>query len=583
MSNTIPFHVVLIAVLAVGPRPLILAGVPVLPSVIETDPLLPSVPAERNVPPDWKNLWVEALQAPEENLRREAALAILREHQLQAPGMENTVEPLIQALRNSKNRSVQLTIASALIELDASRAAPLLFELVNAETTTAALVVEPGLAGWNYPPAGKIWLERLAAPQSVPRQLLLLAISGVRTTKELRAVEHLKSLMMNRKEFAGIRLPAARALAELQSTGLVSAGRQLAADISPRGITDRLVAVTMLATHDSEEAQQLLLELALDEQPAVAAVALRRLLEIDPVLVQLLAPELLQNADAIVRRLAAQSLVDVPSLDFFGTLGNLLDDPHPDVRVYVRESLRDLAGQERFDAIVRRRGVDLLKIDNWHGLEQAARLMGELNHKEAAPRLVELLYFDRAEVHVTAAWSLRELAVKDVLPEMLKFAKTVSEKLPLTPGHDVCLSHLYEAFGQMRYMEPEPVLRLFVPRRYDMGPRSRGAAIWALGLLYENNAPEDLVREVSYRAADDGTIPTMEYTEVRACAAISLGRFGDKRALPALEYVFRGNPQGSWLYAASRWAIEQITGEDLPEPKPQRIAPPNPFLRSLRN
>lgn len=566
------------------------AGVPQLDSVMDHDPDLPERPIVRSVPPQTRQLWIEALGGPEEDLWRETAMAVLRAHQQGFPDLEVMAEHLLKALDNCEHGGVRLTIAAALIELNARQAAPPLFELAQRGGANELEIIEPALALWDYPPARDVWLTRLGDP-AAPRHQLLLSIDGLRTVKEMQAAPPLRGLALDRSRPPGIRLAAARALGELQSDGLTADARRLSVADPPQGRIDRLVAASLLARHDDTATQQLLLELAVDDEPAVAVVALRRLLEIDPESIHPLVDRLLGHRDAGVRRLAAQSLVDRPSTPFLETLGELLNDPHPDVRSFVRESLVGLAGQPEFDEAVRTRSMQILAEDDWRGQEQAARLMGELDHKPAANRLVELLSAERAEVYVTAAWSLRRLQVRDTLPDLLAFVTRIAgpyvdvqELSPppnLTPGYDACLSHLFQAFGQMRYAEPEPILLAFIPRRYDLGPRSRGAAAWAIGFLHENDPQPELMLLLGHRMADAGEIPYPEPIEVRANSAVSLGRMHAAAALDALRHVYSQNPPGHRVREACGWAIEQITGEDLPAPEPQYVVPRSDFLSPL--
>lgn len=568
-----------------------LAGVPKLDAIMDHDPSLPTQPTRRYLPQRWKALWRDALAGPEEDLRREAAAAILRAHQQGCPDLQDLADSLIAAMASSKNQTVRLTMASALIALDHREAAAPLFELVQSGGPMESMTIEPALGRWGFMPVRELWLARLSDPYGAPRRSLCMAIDGVRFVGEARAAEHLRRLAMNPSLPADIRLPAAQALGELQSEGLTEDARRIAEDTSRPGMINRLVAARLLATHQGGDAQQLLLQLAVDDQPVVAAIALRRLLQLDPELVKPLLPRLLNSPDAVVRQLAARSLVERPSVQVFPTLGELLADPHPDVRVYVRSSMRNLAKRPEFDEVIRNTAVEVLESDDWRGLEQAARLLAELDYKPAAPRLVELLYFERAEVHVTAAWSLRRLAVRESLPGMLDFAKHVTDKYPVQPGphdhgklsegHDACLSHLFQAFGVMTYAESEPVLLKFVPRRYDLGPRSRGAACWALGHLHQNDPQPELMNLLGHRVADEGELPVPEPVEVRANAAVSLGRMNAKPALEVLRYFYKKDPPGDRIREACGWAIEQITGEDLPDPGTKWLPPPNPFLQPL--
>lgn len=567
------------------------AGLPVLDSRIDRDPALPVQPIEHVVPPEWRPLWKTALTGPEEDLRRETAEAIVRAQGLGCAGLEEFTEPLRQALHASQNPTVRLTLAAALIALDARDAAPELAALVDHGGDRESLVIEPALARWDYAPFCDVWLSRLSRSQEVSRRRLLLAIEAVRTAGEFRAEDALRTLTLDRRQPTAVRLPAAAALGAVHRSDVAAAAQQLAADSSQRGLVDRLAAVQVLGAERSESAQALLAQLGSDANSAVAAAALQKLLAIDPGLVLPLAPELLQRPDAELRLVAVQALLDEPNAQHVQRLATLLNDPHRDVREAARVALERLGERDELRTAVLGNVDRQLQSADWRGLEQSARLAGTLNHIAAADRLVELLGHEHPEVSITSAWALSRLEVHETLPAILAQAKRLTAGIPPDPAdattarlnetHDACLAHLFELFGVLRYAEAEPLLLAFVPRRYDLGPKSRAAAAWALGHLHTGDPQPHLARLLAERVADDGEIPIREPVEVRASAAISLGRMNVPDAAEVLRAFYRrGNP-GDRVREACGWAIEKITGEDLPDPPPKRVAPPAPFLTPL--
>ncbi|MBL8850703.1 MAG: HEAT repeat domain-containing protein, partial [Planctomycetaceae bacterium] len=357
------------------------ADQPLLDCVMNHDPQLPVQATRYVLPPEWQSLWQQALEGPEEDLRREAAEAIARAHRLGSSGLDTFPDALRGALTASKNPAVRLTIATALIELDVSDAAAELAAMVDAGGDRESLVIESALARWRYAPYREAWLKRLAAPQETSRRRLLLAIDAVRVVGDTGAESSLRTLALERTQPADIRLAAAEALAILHTGELIDDARWLAADASQRGIVDRLVAVRILGTDQSEPVRQLLVELAVDPQSAVAVAALQKLLVVDPLLVQPLARQLLGRPEAELRQLAARALFERPTVEHVVTLARLLDDSHFDVRVAARQHLYVLAEQrELHDAVVAHVG-EALRAPGWRGQEQAARLAGELDLK----------------------------------------------------------------------------------------------------------------------------------------------------------------------------------------------------------
>ena len=562
------------------------AAIPQLDTTIYRDPELPQRALQHIIPPAMLELWLGALGAAEADLQREAATMILRCHQQGYPGLQETADDLIAAMKTSRHPVAQRSIVLALIELDVRQSASLLFEFMRTGGTTEALIAEPALARWNFTPAQQIWRERLARPDTA-RQLLRLAIACTRTSADRDAVPALREIVLSSVVEQEIRVDAAAALGELQSEGLTEAARRLARNRSPVALVNRIVAARMLSHHSGNDAVALLLELAVDAAPTVAAIALGRLLEIDPDLVKPVVPQTLRRSDANLRRLAAKALVQRPAVDVFESLGDLLDDISPSVRDYVRESMLQLADQPEFDAVARTTAVQILASDNWRALEQSALLLADLDHKAAAPRLVELLRFDRPEVCVTAAWALRVLAVKETLPDMLAFAaetvrtgSTGKSGAVISEADAVSLSHLFEAFGALKYPDADGLLREFVPRRRD-GETARAAAIWALGYLHENQPEAVLIEMLKQRVTDMSIIPKAEPLEVRAMAAVSLGRMNAQSVLPEMQSLYGYLPPGDLIHKACVWAIEQMTGEDLPPPPERPVIPLTGFLLPL--
>jgi HEAT repeat protein len=131
-----------------------------------------------------------------------------------------------------------------------------------------------------------------------------------------------------------------------------------------------------------------------------------------------------------------------------------------------------------------------------------------------------------------------------------------------SPGAEALLVQLFMAFGQMRYEPAIPLLRRYVPRNFDLGERARAAAIWALGLIFEDQVQQDLVAQFSKRLDDIyGMEP--EFEAVRRMSAISMGRMNAESALPMLRK--HAGTEGGAAGLACLWAIEQITGEPMPE------------------
>lgn len=524
--------------------------------------------------PKLKPLWVEALTGPEADLRREAAQTIGLAHRRGMPELADTAGALMEALdAPDQHRIVKLAAAQALIALDARQADATLFAHAGEDGLDMARLVEPALARWRHEPIRKLWLDRLADAGATRRQLLVLAIRGLAEVAETEAAPRLLELAVDSDVAPEVRMEAARATGKLRSEGLEEEARRLAADDSPGKMVDRLVAASLLTGHRGDAAQGVLLELALDGEPAVAAIALGRLLKIDPMLVIPIIEPVLASDDANVRHLGARALVSWRTAEAIGQLGPMLDDRHPDVRSYVRRSLEEMAPDPQLGGPVLEEVLDMLTGDRWRGLEQATLAVVALDHKPAAGRLVELLDFERPEVFITAAWGLRRLAVAETLDAMFDKLERETEKTKAGGRSDLDVDrqscYLIEALGQMKYRESDPLLREYVPKNAPFGHEARAAAIWTLGHLHAGKPDAELAKLFAGRLSDTNP-ENPEDPEVRRMSAISLGRMKAEDQLSTLRGFMEGESVNDEVGYGCAWAIHEITGEAIPKVEAQR-------------
>ncbi len=555
------------------------------------DPELPVPRLVEVFPEEAKALWLRALERPEVDLRIRAADSISLARRRGVKGIESTVPALVAALdRADQHPTVRVAVAKALIALGAKEAAPSLLRQAREGGRELRDAVEPTLAAWDHRPARELWLTRLREPATPPRDLVL-AVRGLAAVGEERAAERLRELALSARVSGPLRLDAARALGSIRSDGLEKDAERLAEDASPRGTVARLVAASLLLRHRGEGATRLLQRMARDTEPAVAALAAARLVEIDPKLAVPAVEHLLASPDAKLRGIGVEILLRQPTERHLRLLGERLDDEHPDVRVQARRSLLELASGAAWRAQVIAEGVRELAADRWRGQEQATILLAQLDHKAAARRLLELLRSNRPEVFVASAWGLRKLAVVETLPGVVRYLEAEAGRLlsprPPPDGEPVSLamidhqfSQLHQFVGRQKYAPADAVLRRFIPQRPV--PESRAAAIWALGLIHEGKQVAGLAPLLEARLNATSTIPP-EDSQVRYMSAITLGRLKAKEALPSLRTFA---PHRAWTFHsitnACVWAIGQITGEAIPPPGTHRTRLGGWFLEPNR-
>jgi HEAT repeat protein len=557
-----------------GPAPAEIA----VDSAMQSDPELRLLPEGTVFPEDLAPLWIECLSRPEADLRREAAETIAKAHRRGMKGLQAAAAPLAKLLAASEEAlAVRLAAARALIELDAREHARPLAARARLDGLQMALLVEPVLARWEYAPIRKEWLARIDDKKLSSAQRRL-AIDGLTTAPDPAAAQALRTVVLDKHENPDLRLAAARALAGMSDVDSVHDAQALAADRSPAGRFERQLAAELVAHGSGSETETLLLELAGDPEPAVAAVAWRRLIEIDPELTAPLMAPATASPDAKIRRLAAEALSLRPSAERVAALASLLNDPHPSVRSFVCEALFTLAGdgQRGLRETVIAEAMKVLMAGStaaWRGHEQASLLLATLDHEPAADRLVALLDAPREEVFVTAAWALRKLAVPATYPALLDKAQRETDAcrkqgITETPI-DLQLSQIFQAFGAEKYAEAAPLLKQYIPKstiRF-FGDTARCAAVWSLGWLHEGQSDPELAAALADRLADDS--PTNpESLKVRGMAAVALGRMAAKEQLPVLRtFQTKTGPNSEIGYFCS-WAIQQLTGEPMPAQTP---------------
>lgn len=539
-----------------------------MPWIMYEDPILKKQSIEVAFPPELVDRWQQALARPEREMRRRAAVAIAEAAQKGVPGLDATIEPLCKLLTESgQERIVRLSVARALVALDARQAAPLLIEATHPDDLEMAEMVEPALARWSDSRMQGRWMDRLNGEIGL-RRLHLLAIRGLAALGDKESLPRILELALDRHVPVVIRLEAADALGRMQDAGLLEPARKLGADRSSGVTADRLVAVRMVAAHRGADVEELLTEMAGDPQPSVQTIALGHLFRIDPSLIFPIIQETVGSQDANVRRWGAEAIVASPSPEMLPALASMLDDRDPEIRTYVCDRLVDLAEKPALRETVVAEGRRILNAESWRGQEQATLLLVSLEDTTIVERLLELLDANRAEASVAAAWGLCELAVPSTLEPVFRVLERKTAAYlgsePLQSGIADQLALLCQLLGALKYAPAEPVLRKYVPKTSGFDGVSRAAAIWALGHLHAGKPDAELARLLAGRVKDAFNEELPEDWLVCRMSAITLGRMKAVQALPELEKARETATLSTGLGYACAWAVWQLGGEEIP-------------------
>ncbi len=570
------------------------------------DELLPNETREEIVTfsPKLLPLWLEALARPEADLKKQAAEAIAL---AAGQGMRDTAPAIPVLVEQLKAKDVhpivRLAVVRTLVKIDARSAADLLRQQAREGSLEMAQLVEPALARWNDGPIRQDWLDRLKTPSASPA-LVVLAIEGLAEVGAKEAAAPLRTLALEASQTADLRLHAARALAKLQSQGLLDNARQLAADRTPAGLVDRLVAVALVAQHEGAAVETLLLELAVDPEPAVAAQALAQLHTLNPQAAAPIMERTITSPDSKVRQRTAELLFAQRAPQSVRLLARLLGDPHPELRRTVRESLIELAEDEKLDPLVRKQTMRVLGGKQPLAMEQALMVVAALDHEPAAQRAVTLLASPVPRVSITAGWALRRLAVPETAPAMLQRVRKETEaslarskkkeSIDAQQFNEICeqLHHLIEGLGVMRYRPaaalladylPKPPLvldPLNVPQETVREANVRAGAVWALGQIYERSAPPKLVDLLLGRLTDQD-LANPESNLVQQMAAVSLIEMKAEPVIEVLEKLAEEDASPNTLGRTAVILLARVRNETPPPFEPLTVQQRGWFLEPL--
>lgn len=515
---------------------------------------------------DYRPVWRAALLHPKSDLRSQAIASIRHAHRLGMPGLADLEEALRDVLKDDAAQPATRTAAAAaMVELDCRQSASFLIDQCGAGPLHLQLAVESGLAKWDYPAARDLWLARLN-DQSAPFELVRVAIESLAKVGEPRAIEPLSKVVLSPVHSGPSRLYAARALGTLAPIETLEWSERLLSGVSQDPNLDAQLGVELLVNQSSPRAIELLEEYSKQPDAPVVSLALQRLLVLAPAKVLAGAAQWVVNNDANVRKVTIAALAGDPTMRSVELLADALGDAVPDLRRQARRAMLQHASDEKLRPVVIRQAMRVFGIESWRGLENAIIILTELRHREIKRQLIPLTRHPRPEVQITAAWAIKHLFESDDGPTVLRLAKAVTKEVDAggPASRSSVQVHIHEALGMIKHRPAIEHLAKLVPKPAAYTAQSRAASIWALGHLLESPQDATLIRSLEARLADDSPTP-MEYVEVRAAAAIALGRIADPASLTELRRWYQIEGYNSPIGRSCGWAIQQMTGESLPD------------------
>lgn len=466
------------------------------------------------------------------------------------------IERLIAALaRSDETVLARRALISAACLLDDGTNAGRLWELSRNDTVSDHEVQE-ALIRWESDSALDSWRNVLRDPTS-PSALTKLAIRGlgVRETNEDKKL--LAAILESESASIEHRLLAAKSLGNIQTTGLTPLARKYMESNLPER---EMIAVSLLSKHTDDDALQLIL--AVHEKGV--SPAKRRAAEILANQSQKISEELAQgwlnDSDVHFRELALQVASAGDSFKAIEVAGRLLRDNEERLRRYARRDLLELASGHRevIDALIKRE----LSGDDWRSIEQSIILIAELRDSSRCEELLSLLDHPQPEVHMHAAWALRDLSeAGPILDRLLEKAAALTDSLeqeskPFGKSNVIMLSLVLETFGRHKDERAYEMLTKYIPKNdYKMGNLSRASAIWAIGQIKRNEDNPELRAKLRERIKDLPPEKPENYL-VRFNCILALGEFGFQESQEVIEQ-YSGAPPNPLGYAGI-WAKEQF-------------------------
>jgi len=536
--------------------------------------------------------WVKALEADEQELKLVAAKTIGKAAEMGVLGLDVTITPLIELVMDTNNRAlVRHTAAMSLVQLNAKQAGEVLLELVKAGDFDLSTIVEPTFAKWGTTGAVEVWrarIEQFQSKQHKSSSLIRLAIAGLGEIGNDADRQSLVAIAKDTEQNAVLRIAAARSVTGTLAQPELEIAEQLTAS---NKVADQLIAALLASPVPNDEHRDrclaVITKLVNSKHATVHAIAFEALAKWNPAAVLGFGQQAMNHFHFQVRGAYAKSLNQLIAADNVVELAAFLNDPHPQIRVQVREWLLIASKTEELLPGVISAMQSAIVSDHWRMQEQAMHIAVALDQKQVAVDIVKLLRSQRNEIIATSGWALRRLAVTEALASILEYCTSLKvafegEKLDYdaTFATNEQFAHLFQMFGEMKYAEAMPLMHRFIRKNALIRYRVRASAVWAAGLIYEGDLYGDpsLEKVLLERLNDDAPMPP-EDNLVKRMACVSLARMGSngEETINSLwKYHRRTRPFGT-LRDGTEYALKQLIDEKFPTPD-ARIYTGGPWL-----
>jgi hypothetical protein len=288
-------------------------------------------------------------------------------------------------------------------------------------------------------------------------------------------------------------------------------------------------------------------------------------------------PELLQDhletgrkhRDALVRMTAARTLRLWPDSERTQWLQELLSDVHIEVRNVARTMLVLVAAEhpELKEQIITQAAM-LLNPESmdWQGMEQSLVVLAQLKATQFSQAAFKLLTHSKDEVVVTAAWLIQLFPDETIRDQVRNEIEQCEDQLSRSGSstNDLSLREtmLLQYAGLVRMKELQPILERQFSKSAPGSVEKRASALWALAVIHEKTASEELAKKYEERIQDRSSLPP-ESLPVRRSSVLSLGLLRSVKSIPVVVESSKVDPLDSGIPDTARWVLP-LLGQPMP-------------------
>ncbi|MEM7473642.1 MAG: hypothetical protein AAF483_01480 [Planctomycetota bacterium] len=479
----------------------------------------------------------------------------------QPDALEAVLESLAGEIKNDSKRSAKLATLSAALKL-ATNLAEAERVWAVAEGDPIAKQAEKSMKAWKSKLPLQRWRDRLQdSPGIYDVNGVMLAIDGIGAAGDATDRDLLVEELFDSNSSTPVQLNSAKALGALVAEGQEELAKSIRADESVPDWFRDLLAAEILQKHRTPETIEICQSILAGECAPARHLALKTIARTDLELGMQLAAKLIQDEESSIRLASVKILQQSDEVRDLNLQAQALTDPNSNIRTRVRQNLQAKSKNPELSSAINDIIGSQLRSERWEGIEQAIQLSIYLRQHERVPVLTGLLTHPRAEVKLWAAWAMQQLKqTPESLDAIHRQCQTMTQRIAaeefLTKDEVLATAFLFEALGSNRYMPASEMLMLYVPKQDQlMRATTRCSAIFALGLIWEQEKNPKLAKSLVQRMLDDGDNPDED--TVRYASATSVGRVGSAKLIPQFQRLIDEAPPNQ-ISIASAWAAEQL-------------------------